>query len=118
VLYLGNCDKAAVIDRFARSDLFIAPIDNDYGSKIKLLECLAHGTPFVATSNALSGLPFLTCVPKVNLNSPAAAAQVVMKLVSEPGRLTQLAMRLEHEVAEFQIRERGSWGRLIGEILN
>jgi hypothetical protein len=53
----------------------MAPIANNYGSKIKLLQCLSLGTPFLATSNALTGLRDLDA-PLIALDDAPAAAAV------------------------------------------
>jgi glycosyltransferase involved in cell wall biosynthesis len=58
VEYLGAGTKQDVRDCFTTSDIFIAPIVNNFGSKIKVLEALSHGTPVVATRAALTGIPF------------------------------------------------------------
>ena len=53
---LGPSTREAVEQLYQGCGLFVAPIANSHGSKIKLLRCLSFGTPFLATRNALSGL--------------------------------------------------------------
>jgi hypothetical protein len=65
VEFLGVGDAALVDRELSETGLFIAPISNRFGSKIKLLDCLAIGTPFAATRQALSGLPGLSATPFV-----------------------------------------------------
>jgi glycosyltransferase involved in cell wall biosynthesis len=117
--YLGTADKATVAEAFSGADLFLAPIANDYGSKIKILECLAHGSPFVATSNALSGVPFLKLfdLPNIDLDHPQDAAALITSLACNRRHLEELTMLLRRAVAEYEIESQGAWGRLIESIL-
>ena len=43
-------------DAFATADLLIAPVFSGKGTRYKVLESLASGTPIVATSTAVEGL--------------------------------------------------------------
>jgi O-antigen biosynthesis protein len=116
VEYLGVADKATVTDEFCAADLFVAPIANPWGSKMKLLDCLAHGTPFAATTDALSGLPFLAGVPELRLDHPRQAAKVVAALLENPGRLIELSESSGRLLAAQLNAECGAWGRLLARV--
>ena len=49
--------------------------------------------------------------------SPAIAARLILELVSDAAQLNELALRLQHELAEFESQEYGAWGHLITKIL-
>lgn len=116
VTLLGTGDEQVVRSELASAGLFVAPISNPFGSKIKLLDCLAHATPFVATEGALSGLPFLGNVPRIDLAKPEEAATLITDLVSSPERLVAVSRRLEAERVAFRARQEGVWGRLLAQI--
>jgi hypothetical protein len=113
VTYLGHADDGAVTREFVGAGLFAAPIANAYGSKIKLLDCLTHATPFVATAEATTGLPFISSIPQISLDRPRAAAELVASLLSDREALEETSDRLSRELSAFIEQERGSWGRLL-----
>jgi hypothetical protein len=102
-----------VTREFVGAGLFAAPIANAYGSKIKLLDCLTHATPFVATAEATTGLPFISSIPQISLDRPRAAAELVASLLSDREALEETSDRLSRELSAFIEQERGSWGRLL-----
>jgi Glycosyl transferases group 1 len=113
---LGTGDEQLVRSELASAGVFVAPISNPFGSKIKLLDCLAHATPFVATEQALSGLPFLTGVPQIDLARPGEAATLISDLLACPERLVALSHRFEADRDEFRAQQRGVWGQLLAKI--
>jgi glycosyl transferase family 1 len=116
LVFLGDGDDATLADEFVTAGLFIAPVANPFGSKIKLLDCLAHATPFVASGEALTGLPFLSAVPRIELEQPRAAAELIVGLLSSNDTLEQLSQRLSHERDDFIELQRGAWGRLLRSV--
>jgi glycosyltransferase involved in cell wall biosynthesis len=116
VEFLGAGDEEVVRSELASAGLFVAPISNAFGSKIKLLDCLAHATPFVATEEALSGLPFLTGVPRIDLARPEEAATLIGDLLVSPERLVALSRHFEVERDEFSSQQTGVWGQLLTRI--
>ena len=84
VVYLGLADQAAVEREFTSADLFLAPISNLFGAKIKLLDALAFAAPFIATDQAMTGLSFLLGVPRIDLNSPQQAPLLASEPDSRP----------------------------------
>jgi glycosyltransferase involved in cell wall biosynthesis len=116
VEYLGLGDRRTVENEFAKSDLFVAPISNAFGSKIKVLECLAHGTPIAATREALSGLPFLHNVPIIELDWPQRAAETVVALLAEPAKLRALSACATTQITEQIKKQAGQWERLLRKV--
>jgi len=56
IRFLGVSTRSDVQALFRTEDLFIAPIYNNYGAKLKVAEAMAYGTPFLASAGALSGI--------------------------------------------------------------
>ncbi|MGB7601698.1 MAG: glycosyltransferase, partial [Candidatus Sulfotelmatobacter sp.] len=56
IRFLGVSNRFDVDMLFRTEDLFIAPILNNYGAKLKVAEAMAYGTPFLASEGALSGV--------------------------------------------------------------
>src|SRR5262249_54338779 len=113
VTFLGTGDEELVKSELASVGLFVAPISNAFGSKIKLLDCLSNGTPFVATAAALSGLPFLSSVPQIDLARPREAATLIGDLLVSPEQLVALSRRFEADRDDFLAQQHGVWGRLL-----
>ena len=116
--YLGYASKEDVQDRFIGSDLFIVPIANDFGSKIKVLECMAYGAPLISTEGGLSGIPFSDLVPKFSLDDPHGAAQLACDLIEEGTRLDDLGRKLASEMRATRESGEVAWHRLIDRTIS
>lgn len=115
--FLGLSNRHQVEEEFTQNDIFIAPIDNDYGSKIKLLECISFGAPFLATRSALSGLSFLRDIPLIELEHPEAGARTLCKLIDGKKTLPDLSEKIGLQVQEFRTSQDGVWGRVISNVV-
>ncbi|MES1990044.1 MAG: glycosyltransferase [Pseudomonadota bacterium] len=113
----GRGERQFVEDEFTQNDLFLAPILNNYGSKIKLLECVAFGAPFLATPSALSGLSFLQLVPTIDLANPQASAKTLVDLVNGNGALVALSEGIRWQVGDFRRAQQGVWGRTLKSVI-
>jgi glycosyltransferase involved in cell wall biosynthesis len=111
--YLGVSDKEEVERCFVRCNLFIAPIENRFGSKIKILQCLSHGTPVIATREALSGIPFAKSIPQFSLADPGGAARLVSGLIFSKDRLNALSLELTERNREFCKSRQQRWRNLL-----
>jgi hypothetical protein len=117
IRFLGVADDKEVTRRFTESALFVAPISNNFGSKMKLLECLSHTTPFVATVPAMSGLPFLDEVETIDLAEPRDAAKRICRMLNEPESLVASSQRNEASTLRFQAAQQGVWGRYLRRVI-
>lgn len=115
--FLGRADGDEVKRQFTGSDLFIAPIANSYGSKMKLLECTSYSTPFVATRTAMSGLPFIQGVPEIDLDRPDRAATTIADLIDHPARLVALSRSIREQLDTFRASQVGIWSRTLDAIV-
>lgn len=76
---------------FAQTDILIAPVFSGKGTRYKVLESMASGTPVVATPTAVEGLG-LTPGKQVALGSTAEAlAEAALRLLRQPTLRRQLA---------------------------
>ncbi len=117
VNFLGTADHATVVGELATTGLFVAPIANSFGAKIKLMDCLSHATPFIAASGALSGVPFLSDVPRIQLDAPKEAPELIEQLLSSREKVVEISDRLESERSTFLDQQSGVWGRLLGTVV-
>ena len=114
--FRGFATTEEVRERFVTSDLFIAPVANNFGSKIKVLECFAHGTPLIATKSALSGVPFADLVPQFRVEDPEEAVTLALKLMNDGKKLHELGSRLTGEMHAARKRSSTSWSELIKRV--
>jgi Glycosyl transferases group 1 len=116
VEFLGVGDAALVDRELCETGLFIAPISNPFGSKIKLLDCLARGTPFAATKQALSGLSQLRAVPLMRLDDPNQSAQTI-RVHLDNGEGGTISEKLQRELNDRLSHQQAAWNRLIGSLV-
>lgn len=113
----GTGTKEQVLDRLTNCAFLIAPIQNDYGSKIKILECLAHGTPTFGTKEAYSGLDAYEGLPIFALDNPSEAAQLATELLSDRTRLSTISAQAMAIVDRMKIQSDASYGQLISSAM-
>ncbi|MFD0987430.1 FkbM family methyltransferase [Methyloligella solikamskensis] len=116
--FRGTGAKEDVVERFTSSDLFMVPISNTFGSKTKILECLAHGAPLLSTKEALTGLPFAELVPQFELDSPDRAAEAAVELLNDGERLQALGHELASQVEPARAASRRIWDGLVHRVAN
>lgn len=104
IRFLGRSTREEVESSMASCDLFIAPIENTFGAKLKLAECVSYGIPFLATTGALSGLSFLNSIPQIHLDEPEVAAQLAIHYIDNPPELKGLSRTVRLQ-AEDQMRK-------------
>lgn len=110
---LGRSTADEVLRQFTGCGIFIAPIENSFGSKIKILEALAHATPLLATAEALTGVPGAAGIPLFSLDDPQGAAELVVSLLRSPEKLAALSRLMEEIRACNLSRTRSAWPLLI-----
>ena len=103
---------AIVEELYQGCGLFVAPIANTHGSKIKLLQCLSLGTPFLATRNALTGLRGLDA-PRIDLDDAPAAANLAAGLLADRGRRAEFSERLNAHREKALEAQRQAWYNLL-----
>jgi glycosyltransferase involved in cell wall biosynthesis len=113
--FLGTGSRE-VHERMLTCGLFIAPIENNYGSKIKILECLAYGTPLLATPEALAGLEDHDGLPLISLNDPAGAADAACRILSDLEALLELSALEGRTLKKLLAKNNESWRELIARV--
>lgn len=109
---LGASTNATVEELYQACGLFVAPIANSHGTKIKLLHCLSLGTPFLATRNALTGLRGLDA-PLIDLDDAPAAARLAADLLAHHQHRAELCGRLHAYRAHALESQRQAWCKLL-----
>ena len=102
VHFLGHRDD---VDAILRS-LDVAALSSDFeGSPIFVLECMANGTPIVATE--VGGIPQLVLDGETGVlvppRDPEALADAVERLLADPERRAMLAAAATSKLADFTI---------------
>ena len=118
VEYRGFASKEDVRNCFVGSNLFIVPIANDFGSKIKVLECIAYGAPLMSTKGGLSGIPFSDLIPQFTLEDPGDAAQLAYELIEQGEQLGDLGEKLAAEMRETREEGETAWRALIERVIS
>ncbi len=117
VVFLGDAGREGIVRHLLSDDLFVAPISNPFGAKLKLAECAAYGMPFVATDAAMSGLPFLPNVPRIDLANPRAAALIIKQCIESGKTLRELSMYIEQETRKARCEQTQEWRVLVRRAL-
>lgn len=109
--YLGVSDQSTLTGLFQSEAALIAPISNNFGAKFKVVEAIAYGTPLLAPESAMSGVPFLPWLPRIQLDRPREAALAAQLLVDDAEAQTKLSAKMREAAAEFIRTQDGIWGR-------
>jgi glycosyltransferase involved in cell wall biosynthesis len=111
--YLGLSTQQQVETELKTCKCFIAPIENNFGAKMKILQCLSHGTPLIATREALSGVPFARRLPQFSLADPEGAAGLASELARSPQRLNCLSAELGSRNRDFAASRKKKWAEIL-----
>jgi hypothetical protein len=114
--YMGTCDEQTVTRLFTSCALFICPIENNFGAKMKVMQCAAHGTPMLATRGALSGVPFKDAIPQFSFDDAEVVAAQAADLLDSKTRLSNLSRILTCEHSRSLSSRNEPWRRLIERV--
>jgi glycosyltransferase involved in cell wall biosynthesis len=78
---------------YRRSALFIAPVLQGSGTRLKLLEAMASGCPVVSTTIGAEGLDVVDGEHALIADTPAAMAAAVARVLDDPALAAALAAR-------------------------
>jgi glycosyltransferase involved in cell wall biosynthesis len=104
---------ASMADELAAADVVIVPLLSGSGTRLKILEAMAHGVPVVSTTIGAEGLDVAHGVQLLIADTAEAMAEAVVRLQSDPdlrARLVENARlrfleRYEDRVASDRIHE-------------
>ncbi|MFZ1721952.1 MAG: glycosyltransferase family 4 protein, partial [Microgenomates group bacterium] len=98
-------------DAFSGSDLLIAPVLSGKGTRYKVLEAMASGTPIVATHTAVEGLDVTNSVHAMIADEPQQLAEQVVTLLEN----NQLRKKLADNGRAF-VKKRYDWSLIADEL--
>ena len=78
-------------DAYAKAHVLLAPVFSGKGTRYKILEAMATGTPAVATSLAVEGLGILPGKHAIVANSASEMASAAVKVISDKKLQQELA---------------------------
>lgn len=78
-------------DAFATSDILMAPVFSGKGTRYKVLEAMASGTPVVATTTAVEGLEVTSGVHVMTSNSAKGMAKLAVELLNDTKKRKDMA---------------------------
>lgn len=78
-------------DAFSSADVLVAPVFSGKGTRYKVLEAMASGTPVVATPTAIEGLGLTKGVHALTSTTAEGIANHIVKLLSSPETKDRLA---------------------------
>ena len=94
----------------ASSSVSVAPFLSGGGTRLKILEAMALGTPVVATSKGAEGLDVIDGEHLLLANSPAEYAECVIRLLNDENLRLHLAKN-----ARMLVQEKYDWGRALSD---
>jgi hypothetical protein len=115
--FLGYGDESLAHQQFRSEDLFIAPIQNNFGAKFKVAEAISYGQPLLATEMAMSGVSYLPWTQPIQLDQPEAAARRIVALVDDPASLKAMSDRILEDAAAYRDSCRTVWGTMLRQML-
>jgi glycosyltransferase involved in cell wall biosynthesis len=110
VLLAGYVDDIKSL--IAASTVALAPLWSGGGTRLKILEAMALGTPVVTTSKGAEGLEAEPGKHLFVVDDPAEFAQAVIQILCD----TELRQRLAADANEL-VRSRYDWGHVMPEFL-
>lgn len=100
-------------EAFATAHILAAPVWSGKGTRYKVLEALAAGTPVVATSTAVEGLAITDGKEAVVVDDPNAFAQAVVQLLQNSKRREAL-----RSAGRVFVKDQFDWDLIAGKLDN
>ncbi|MBK9050663.1 MAG: glycosyltransferase [Chloroflexi bacterium] len=110
VIFTGYLDD--VRPRVAQSWLSVIPLRLGGGTRLKVLESLALGTPVVTTSKGMEGLELMPERDVLVADTPEAFAAAVIQLLHDPNLHTLLSQHGQQAVKRYD------WPKIGSELAN
>lgn len=113
--HLQNVEFSGYVDDIrplvAQSAVCVVPLLAGGGTRLKILEAFALGTPVVATTKAAEGLNVQPGVHLLVADSPAKFAAAVLRLYRTPDLAAELSINARRLVADFY-----SWDSVVASL--
>lgn len=94
-----------------RAQIYVCPMRDGGGTRLKILDALAMGRPIVATTMALEGIPIVPDRDVLVADSPDDFVRQIRRIVEDP----ELGRRISHNGRAF-VEKHFSW-KVIGEAM-
>lgn len=117
IYFNGYGNDGIAESAFLSEGALIAPIENDFGAKFKILEALSHGTPFLANRAAMSGISFLPNICPIDLNDPKGAAVAATELLCSPGEAEKMHGDIGQGLDAHAMSQNDVWGKLLRSVI-
>lgn len=111
--FLGIGDNSTLQHLFRTEAAMIAPISNTYGAKFKVAEAISYGIPLLVPESAMSGVPYLPWLPRIDLQRPGEAATAAHALLSSDTRQREMSARILADARTFIGEQSGAWARTL-----
>ncbi len=86
-----RADVPSMIPLFEAARVVVVPLRIGSGTRVKALEALAAGRPVAGTTTGLAGLDLVDGVHARMADRPAALAEAIVELLTDPVRAASLA---------------------------
>lgn len=93
-------DVSEIHDEFIKSDMLLAPIRIGGGTKFKILEAMAAGTPVITTSVGAKGLDVTHGVELMIADDSQGAMRAIRTLISDPKETANLRLRARKKIEQ------------------
>jgi len=108
---LGYVDDVGAC--FRKYALFINPMRLGGGTRLKMIEAMAHGMACVSTATGAEGIEITPGIHALIADDPKQMAQDIRSLLSNPRRMSEMGL-----AARQLIRENYLWDRCAGELID
>ena len=115
---IGNDDRVvatgtvpSMAEYFRQAEITLVPLLTGGGTRVKILEAFAHGTPVVSTTKGAEGLGLTPGKHLMIGDDPGTFADHIIRLLHDPNRATGLA----NTARRFLQKER-SWTSVINQV--
>ena len=116
IQFLGNGDASTVRDQYLNSGLLIAPIRNMIGTKMKILEALSYGTPFLASAGALSGLGDQKTFSTIDLEAPSDVVDRIETLLYEANKANEMHRAIVAYNDKLESINQDAWKQILDSL--
>ena len=101
-----------IIPYYRQSAVFVAPVLQGSGTRLKILEAMASGCPVVSTTIGAEGLGATDGVELLIADSAEAMAAAIVRLLSDPATSAAIAHR-----ARAFVEERFDWDGIAARLV-
>ena len=110
---LGISNAEEVERQFLNCQLFICPFKKNLELRMKILEALSYGTPFLLSPGLLLRLPHLKGFPSLSVDDPVQAAKTIATFILDETGTINLAKNINFQQRQFIDSQKNAWSRAL-----